>query len=64
MCFRAFGNRSRLSLVSEVEKLTVPFRKKTPFVPTLLHITNDIMKGFVVVFRSLLLLGVYHSVHS
>lgn len=63
-CFRAFSNRSRLSLVSEVEKLTVPFRKKTPFVLTLLHITNDIMKGFVVVFLSLLLLGVYRSVHS
>lgn len=43
--FSAPGNKSRLSLVSEVEKLTVLFRKKPPFVPTLLLMTNDIMKG-------------------
>lgn len=43
--FSAPGNKSHLSLVSEVKKLTVPFRKKPSFVPTLLLMTNDIMKG-------------------
>lgn len=32
------------------KKLTVPFRKKTPFVPTLLLMTNDIMKGLLACF--------------
>lgn len=45
--FSAPGNKSHLSLVSEVEKLTVPFRKNPPFVPTLLLMTNDIMKGLL-----------------
>lgn len=45
--FSAPGNKRHLSLVSEVEKLTVPFRKKPPFVPTLLLMTQDIMKGLL-----------------
>lgn len=55
--FSAPGNKSRLSLVSEVEKLTVPFRKKPPFVPTLLLMTQGIMEALAIV--SLFLLPGY-----